>query len=635
MSAFLTNTNTFGRIVSPDIRFTGTTSTYNLFIPVDRVRVPMRVHAGLVNNNNNSSNNTNSNDLNALTIVMLKERLREEGLPVSGKKAKLVERLCSVTKSTTKSTARIHTSQPKTSSSSSFFTNKPSKGYTNKEAAAQKMEKGQSRFQQQQQSPSPLKQFQTKPNPTKHNVLAAAAVGVANTTPKSMKRKRNPGKRERMAKRKWTCTTKKNNNSNIPDQEKEHENEISEQQRNERNNIIEALLTKRDKARQTRDFGIADDMLDDLWTEHGVYLDDTTRTYEYRVSYSASTKNANEVSSVSRTSDTDNNDDDDPRKKSPPPPSSSPATAAWTRRGGAKQPLSETELTSILDQIRQRDGMRRRGDFQSADEFRTDLAQIHGVRLDDNSRMWWTNAPASMESSSSGGSISSSNINMNIGSGSSGGWKCANDDDPKEFLRISSTEEDQDTDTKNSQESDKIQEILTMVKERDVARKSQNYRRADTIREELMEDYGVHLDDDLKMWWVSPPDGSFPNAYLQAKTGTASGSITRWDSTWKCVAHTDGEMNRANIDTIMPQQDKVAVQGMLMAREDARRKRNYAAADKIRDDLRRMHNVHLDDVNHTWSVWTGEESIFPRNNHRKEKEEWSSFDAEPSTYRPK
>lgn len=411
---------------------------------------------------------TSQDDLDKLTVPVLKERLRAASLPVSGRKADLVTRLLENGETAGSSNAEQATIAPTINDN------------TQKDQASMINSTNKAARQ-----------------PT---TTASTSTVISKVQVDTKKKKRNPGKRERLARRKWAC-------SSSPDDE---------------NSAVETLLEKRDVARREASYRQADAILDQLRIEHGVYVDDDTRTYGYR-------SGGNQSPRI------------DTRKQE-----------GWTRRGGAKQPLEDSKLAEILASIRERDMLREMRDFDTADAMRAELLALHGVSLDDKNRVWWT-----------GALLDGAKVSM-------GGWKCVNNH--------------------NDEMKDRTL-IEARVREREDARKSKDYHSADNIRDELMDEFGVHLDDGLRMWWTSP-DGSLPAVYLEAKRGDGG---KRWDSTWMKVK-SGGE------NVTLSDEDNATIGAMVMAREDSRRKRNYAAADRIREDLRRKFNVYLDDVDHTWGI---------------------------------
>ena len=44
----------------------------------------------------------------------------------------------------------------------------------------------------------------------------------------------------------------------------------------------------------------------------------------------------------------------------------------------------------------------------------------------------------------------------------------------------------------------------TLIDARDSARRVRDFDTADDVREVLMQDWGVALDDDARLWWVGP-----------------------------------------------------------------------------------------------------------------------------------
>ena len=51
-------------------------------------------------------------------------------------------------------------------------------------------------------------------------------------------------------------------------------------------------------------------------------------------------------------------------------------------------------------------------------------------------------------------------------------------------------------------DSKELKDIETLVIKRDMERRKRNYHVSDSMRDQLKEQYSVHLDDDLKLWWT-------------------------------------------------------------------------------------------------------------------------------------
>lgn len=129
----------------------------------------------------------------------------------------------------------------------------------------------------------------------------------------------------------------------------------------------------------------------------------------------------------------------------------------------------------------------------------------------------------------------------------------------------------------HSEYSDDLQQIEELVAARTAAKAARDFRKADDIREELRTNYNVIFDDRLCQWSVGGDFGSStPN--------------TRKD--WK---------QSANSPPASPH-DVAEIEKMLEERNAARLVRNYKEADSIRDELREMFNVLINDRESEWWV---------------------------------
>lgn len=172
-------------------------------------------------------------------------------------------------------------------------------------------------------------------------------------------------------------------------------------------------------------------------------------------------------------------------------------------------------------------------------------------------------------------------------------WRCGNEDN-------------------SSLISEKDREFVEhMINRRDKARLRKDFGTADRIREELKFDFGVHIDDRLKMWW-NAVDGvnAVPDSIVQLKG----------DGNWK------GPKPWRQIPTT-PENDLCVnselVEGLLKQRDIARLEKDFRTADMLLEQARSSpegNNLQLriHDESRTWRVWTEEkpqfsESRFERN----------------------
>jgi hypothetical protein len=137
--------------------------------------------------------------------------------------------------------------------------------------------------------------------------------------------------------------------------------------------------------------------------------------------------------------------------------------------------------------------------------------------------------------------------------------------------------------------------IYSLIRARDDARKRRNYDASDDMREELKFKFGVHLDDRLKMWWVSPDGRRVPDAISEAKGGGRWGALKEW----RQIPTTPENDACVNPDL---------VNGLLKQRDVARREKDFSTADALLEEARTAPdgdlNIRIHDESRTWRIWT-------------------------------
>jgi cysteinyl-tRNA synthetase len=135
------------------------------------------------------------------------------------------------------------------------------------------------------------------------------------------------------------------------------------------------------------------------------------------------------------------------------------------------------------------------------------------------------------------------------------------------------------TDDTSDIDEDVINELIS---ERIQARKNGYYKRADVILDELYQKHGVMVQDHEKTWRAGgarrEPDPNRNNDDPYVQSGHSEGADT---------------LSSDDIDHI---QDRLA------QRVRAKKKRDFRAADAIREELREQFNVYIEDRKRAWSV---------------------------------
>jgi hypothetical protein len=161
-------------------------------------------------------------------------------------------------------------------------------------------------------------------------------------------------------------------------------------------------------------------------------------------------------------------------------------------------------------------------------------------------------------------------------------WKCADDD-------------------AHDLNDDEVKAVQKLIKERDFARRKKDYALSDEIRAELKLDFGVHIDDRLKMWWTGGVDGKQVPASVQEIKGDG-----RWGlKPWHMIPTTPENDACVNPDL---------VNGLLAQRDIARREQDFATADALLLQARESPDgelsLRIHDESRSWRIWTDEAPKF-------------------------
>ena len=153
-----------------------------------------------------------------------------------------------------------------------------------------------------------------------------------------------------------------------------------------------------------------------------------------------------------------------------------------------------------------------------------------------------------------------------------------------------------DESTADSLSKDETTAIYSLIRARDEARKRRNYDASDDMREQLKVTFGVHIDDRLKMWWVSPDGRRVPQSISDIK-----GEGRRWGAlkAWRQIPTTPDNDACVNPDL---------VNGLLTQRDVARREKDFSTADWLLERARTAPDgdltLRIHDESRTWRVWT-------------------------------
>jgi cysteinyl-tRNA synthetase len=119
-------------------------------------------------------------------------------------------------------------------------------------------------------------------------------------------------------------------------------------------------------------------------------------------------------------------------------------------------------------------------------------------------------------------------------------------------------------------------EILDWIQKRNKARRSQHFQKADEILA-ILHGHRVHLDDATKLWRA---DGN----------------------EFDLKGYSNMKYTKSPHSKPMTDEDEQYVNQKLKERSEAKLKKDFLLADDIRDELRFLKNVIVDDKNLTWKV---------------------------------
>jgi len=143
--------------------------------------------------------------------------------------------------------------------------------------------------------------------------------------------------------------------------------------------------------------------------------------------------------------------------------------------------------------------------------------------------------------------------------------------------------------------------IRSLIKARDSARRRKNFDASDDMRDQLKKSYGVHLDDRLKMWWISWDGKEVPDNVASVKGDGRWGGL----QAWRQIPTT--RENDACVDPDL-------VNGLLKKRDIARKEKDFLTADALLEEARQAPGndlqLRIHDESRTWRIWT--ESPPPR-----------------------
>lgn len=219
--------------------------------------------------------------------------------------------------------------------------------------------------------------------------------------------------------------------------------------------------------------------------------------------------------------------------------------------------------------------------FETVDEADKAIKIIRDHPLDDGSALY---VRADVQESNQGRAYGGGNAQSAMGSRyeqrqQRSLWKCANDSDD-----LLSKEE--------------LSKVVTIVKARDASRRRKNYEASDAMREQLKQEYSVHLDDRLKLWWKQVEGDVAPENLNKIKG----------EGHWKTPVEWRQIPSTPELDACV---DPRLVQALLTQRDIARREKDFFTADTLLEQAKEAANsdgltLRVHDESHTWRVWSEE-----------------------------
>ena len=186
-------------------------------------------------------------------------------------------------------------------------------------------------------------------------------------------------------------------------------------------------------------------------------------------------------------------------------------------------------------------------------------------------------------------------------SGRSDGWERPqrsrrNEDDykvnmPSEWRRAN------DEDGKLGQEDlhpEEVRMIEKLIKERDYERRQRNWKVSDDMRGQLKEEYGIHVDDTLKIWWTDV-NGKAPKKVTDIKGEGRWGKQQPWRQI-PTVPEYDAQVDSGRVMALLTKRDK------------ARRVKDFKTADALLqmayETPENGLGLRIHDESRTWRIWT-------------------------------
>ena len=286
--------------------------------------------------------------------------------------------------------------------------------------------------------------------------------------------------------------------------------------------LISKLVDERQKCKMMRQYDKADTIRDGLLDRHNVVVDDRAKQWSVGGDFGPEANEQRDAFNEFAHRD------------------------YLQSKSSATATMSNEDIDHIQEQVNVRVQAKKDRDFATADEIRDVLSNEYDVTILDKHKLW-----------SVGG------IFEETGQKPPGVYVRVGDDrrDPNGF-KSPLSQEDED-------------EIMKMIATRYKAKRARDFDTSDGIRDELVERFGVRIDDKSNEWRIMSRHGGGGDDYARV-----------------------GEHNLSD-------RDVEVVDAKLKERSACKRDREYEEADAIRDLLMDRFGVLVDDRNKEWSVLPG------------------------------
>jgi RNA recognition motif-containing protein len=166
---------------------------------------------------------------------------------------------------------------------------------------------------------------------------------------------------------------------------------------------------------------------------------------------------------------------------------------------------------------------------------------------------------------------------------------------PTEWKRANDNDIDGEGDMWYDLKDDELKEIESIIQKRDGQRRQNNYKMSDKLREKLKDDFGVHLDDRLKLWWTDTKHGGVPRSVSDIKGEGRWGNL----KPWRQIPTNPKSDAMVDSDHVMQ---------LLSKRDRARKKKDFKTADDLLQNAYSAPKggltLRIHDESRTWRIWT-------------------------------